>query len=79
MKFVTITLSEENQAFVDRQAAGGGYETGDEYVSKLIEKELARERLRELLMEGANSPPAGEIDDAFFDDLRARIERNTPE
>ncbi|MES2444342.1 MAG: type II toxin-antitoxin system ParD family antitoxin [Pseudomonadota bacterium] len=39
-------------------------------VPESIRKERDREHLRRLLLEGAESPLAGEADEAYFDELR---------
>jgi len=45
-----------------------------EYVRELIRKD--RVRLRNLLLEGAVSAPAGVADDAYFENLRDHIRRH---
>jgi antitoxin ParD1/3/4 len=40
---------------------------------ELIQREEDRAQLRRLLLEGAGSPPSGEADASYFEDLRAYI------
>ena len=72
---MNISLPEELKAYVEERVAAGGYVASSEYIRELIRKDQDRERLRALLLEGANSGPATAADEAYFDDLRARIRR----
>ena len=69
MTTMNISLPEELKAFVDRQVAGR-YSTSSEYIRELIRREQDKQKLRDLLVEGANSPPAGPADEAWFEELR---------
>jgi antitoxin ParD1/3/4 len=42
-----------------------------------IRKERDRQRLRQLLLDGALSPQAAVVDDAFFDSLRDLAQRSS--
>jgi len=72
MTTMNISLPEALKAFVDEQVSGHRYGTSSEYVRDLIRKDQDRQRLRELLLDGASSPPGALADDAFFDGLRER-------
>jgi antitoxin ParD1/3/4 len=69
---MNISLPDELKAFVDEQVAGR-YSTSSEYVRELIRKEQDKQQLRDMLLAGANSPPAGPADDAYFDRLHQRV------
>ncbi len=69
MTTMNISLPEELKAFVDQQVAGR-YSTSSEYVRELIRREQDKQKLRDMLFEGANSPPAGPPDEAWFEGLR---------
>lgn len=69
---MNISLPEALKSFVDTQVAGRGYGTSSEYVRELIRKDQDRQKLRRLLLDGAESPPVAAADDAYFDELRAR-------
>lgn len=69
MATMNISLPDDLRSFVDGQVAGR-YSTSSEYVRELIRREQDRQKLRDLLLEGAASPPAGPADDAWFEDLR---------
>jgi antitoxin ParD1/3/4 len=73
MATMNISLPESLKEFVDSQVTGGSYGTSSEYVRDLIRKEQDRQRLRDLLVEGAASPLAGPADEAYFEGLRKRI------
>ena len=68
MATMNISLPEELKSFVDEQVAGR-YSTSSEYVRELIRREQDKKTLRDLLLEGAASPPAGPADDAWFEEL----------
>ena len=73
MSNLTISLPDALQSYVDQQVVERGFETCGEYIQSLIQRELDRQKLRDLIMEGANSPPAGVVNAEYFDDLRRRI------
>ena len=70
---MNISLTEALKDFVDACVASGDYSTSSEYIRDLIRKDQDRQRLRALLLEGANSGPATPADEPYFEALRARI------
>jgi antitoxin ParD1/3/4 len=72
---MNISLPPELKAFVDQQVAEHGFSSTSEYLRDLIRKQRDIEKLRQLLLDGANSGPGKAIDDAWFDELRARAKR----
>jgi antitoxin ParD1/3/4 len=77
MGTMNISLPDTLKSFVDEQVAERGYGTSSEYVRELIRKDQDRQRLRNLLLEGAASPPAATADAEYFDGLRKRVRRRT--
>ena len=73
MTTMNISLPEALKAYVDEQVSGRGYGTSSEYVRDLIRKDQDRQRLRDLLLEGAGSAPGTKADTRYFDTLRARV------
>lgn len=73
---MNISLPEFLKTYVDEQVASRGYGTSSEYVRELIRQDRDRQKLRDLLLEGAASPPAGPADDAYFERLQQRIAQN---
>ena len=73
MSTMNISLPESLRTFVEDQVGARGYGSASEYVRELIRRERDRQNLRELLLEGAASPPAGMADAAYFDRLRHRV------
>lgn len=67
---MNISLPDSLKEFVDERVMSGGYHTSSEYLRELIRRDQDRERLRNLLMEGAASPLEGPADDAYFEELR---------
>lgn len=75
MPTLNVDLSDELRSFVDRQVAERGLESCSDYIRDLVQLERDRHHLRDLVMEGVNSPPGPVVDDAFFDEILARIDR----
>jgi antitoxin ParD1/3/4 len=78
MGTMNISLPDALKSFVDEQVETRGYGTSSEYVRELIRKEQDRQRLRELLLEGAASGPGITTDKAYFEALRKRIRQHKP-
>jgi len=77
MTTMNISLPEALKSFVDEQVAARGYGTSSEYVRELIRKDQERQRLRELLLEGAASAPGQPVSRAYFDGLLRRVRRKS--
>lgn len=75
MSTMNISLPDSLKQFVDQQVATAGYGTSSEYVRELIRHDQERTRLRDLLLQGAQSAPTGLADKQYFADLRADIEK----
>jgi antitoxin ParD1/3/4 len=75
MGTMNISLPDTLKSFVDEQVAARGYGTSSAYVRELIRKDRERQRLRELLIEGAASEAMSPADGAYFDGLRDRARR----
>ena len=73
MTTVNISLPDALQSFVDEQVGARGYGNSSEYVLDLIRKDRDRQRLRDLLLRGAASPPEVAADADYFDRLRGRV------
>jgi antitoxin ParD1/3/4 len=76
MSALTVSLSDDARAFVETQAAAGGFESPDSYVQGLIraeQKRKAREQLDTMLLE-ALQEPATEMTKADWADLRRELE-----
>jgi antitoxin ParD1/3/4 len=70
MSTMNISLPESLKAFVDEQVAGRGYGTSSEYMRDLIRQDQDRQKLRQMLLDGANSGPGVVADEAYFESLR---------
>jgi antitoxin ParD1/3/4 len=73
MTTMNISLPETLKSFVDEQVAGRGYGTSSEYVRELIRQDQDRQRLRSLLLDGAESRPGPPANAAYFEVLRSRV------
>lgn len=73
MTTMNISLPETLKEFVDQQVSTAGYGTSSEYVRELIRRDQDRIRLRNLLLDGAQSSPSGLADAAYFDSLRSDV------
>ena len=71
---MNVSLPDELRAFVDEQVDDGRYGSTSEYVRDLIRREQDRQRLRNVLLEGATSPPGPNADPVYFAELRSRIQ-----
>ena len=76
MSTMNISLPEALRSFVEDKVAQGGYGTSSEYVRELIRKDQELTRLRDLLLAGAQSPPAVTVNGAYFKGLRQRVRRS---
>jgi antitoxin ParD1/3/4 len=72
---MNISLPDALKEFVDHQVITAGYGTSSEYVRELIRRDQDRLRLRSLLLEGAQSKPAGLVDPDYFASLRSGIKK----
>ncbi len=71
MTTMNISLPETLKEFVDKQVTTAGYGTSSEYVRELIRRDQDRLRLRNLLLEGAQSKATGPADAGYFANLRS--------
>ena len=73
MTTMNVSLPDELKVFVDERVVHDGYGSTSEYVRDLIRRDRDRGRLRDLVLEGANSGPGVVADAAFFDAVRQRV------
>jgi antitoxin ParD1/3/4 len=73
MTTMNVSLPISLKSFVDEQVAKCGYGTSSEYVRALIRADQDRQRLRNLLLDGAASPATGPADEVYFRGLRNRV------
>ncbi len=78
MSTMNVSLPESQKSFVDQQVAERGYASSSEYIRDLIRREQDTHKLRDLLIEGMNSPPAGVADAEYFEELRRRVREHEP-
>ena len=72
MATMNISLPDELKQFVDAQVAEHAYGSASEYLRELIRKQRDVEKLRQMLLDGANSGPATPMEPDFFDKMRER-------
>ena len=75
MTTMNISLPDSLKDFVDEQVSRRGYGTSSEYVRELIRRDQDRQRLRGLLLAGAESAPSGVADAGYFEGLRRRVKK----
>ena len=75
MSTMNVSLPDELRSFVEEQVGEGRYGSSSEYVRSLIRRDQDRQHLRKLLLDGAGSAPGPLADDAYFADLRSRLDR----
>lgn len=76
MSTMTVSLPDSLKSFVDEQVVNGRFETRSAYICDLIRHDQDRHRLRNLLLEGAESAPPTTADSIYFDNLRAGTSRD---
>lgn len=69
MTTININLPDTLKAFADKQAAANQLPGAGEYIESLV----AREQLELALMEGIQSGPAIEVDEAWFNRKRQQL------
>jgi antitoxin ParD1/3/4 len=75
MTTMNVSLPESLKDFVDEQVGERGYSTSSEYVRELIRKDQDRQKLRGLLLKGAESAPAAPASGPYFDGLRELVRK----
>jgi antitoxin ParD1/3/4 len=70
---MNVSLPDELKSFVDQRVDHGGFGSTSEYVRELIRRDRERERLRDLMLDGAASPPGPLADPNYFGSLRAHV------
>lgn len=75
MGTMNISLPDALRDFVDEQVEARGFGTSSEYVRMLIRRDLERQRLRGMLLEGAASASGAVADDAWFEGVLQRARR----
>ena len=75
MTTMNISLPEELKAFVDSRIQADGYGTSSEYMRELIRRDKDRMQFRQYLVDGMSAKPAGPMNAAYFDSLRASVKR----
>ncbi|MCB1773853.1 MAG: type II toxin-antitoxin system ParD family antitoxin [Gammaproteobacteria bacterium] len=77
MRTMNISLPDSLRAFVEEQVSARGYGTSSEYVRELIRKDLDRQHLRGLLLEGASSGRTEPANAQYFEALRDRVRKRS--
>lgn len=73
MATMNISLPEELKTFVDAQVSEHGYGSTSEYLRELIRKQRDIEKLRNMLLEGANSGPGEQVTPETFKNMREEL------
>ena len=76
MSTMNVSLPDTLKSFVEQQVSSRGYGTSSEYVRELIRRDQDRQRLRDMLLDGAVSAPASSAGTAWLDRLRERARRH---
>ncbi|MGV8942243.1 MAG: type II toxin-antitoxin system ParD family antitoxin [Lysobacter sp.] len=73
MATMNISLPDELKQFIDEQVSEQGYGSSSEYLRELIRKQRDVERLRNLMLEGADSGPGAPITPDTFKRMREEL------
>jgi len=74
MSTMNVSLPNELRTFVEEQVRAGNFGSTSEYVRELIRRDRDRQKLRELLLDGARSPISRDADADFFQELRSELD-----
>ena len=73
MATMNISLPDELKQFIDEQVAEHAYGSASEYLRELIRKQRDVEKLRSMLLEGANSGPGKPVTTDTFRAMREEL------
>ena len=73
MATMNISLPDELKQFIDAQVSEHGYGSSSEYLRELIRKQRDVEKLRNLLLEGANSGSGELVTEETFKRMREEL------
>lgn len=73
MATMNVSLPEDLKSYVDERVAADSYQSSSEYVRELIRRDKATQNFRGLIRQGMESPVVGELDSAYFSDLKNRL------
>lgn len=73
MATMNVSLPDELKEFVEAQVDKHGYVSNSEFLRELIRREQDRTQLRELVVQGMESGIGSDMDEDYFERLRARI------
>lgn len=80
MGTMNISLPDSLRVFVEQKVKSGVYSTNSEYVKELIRKDLDRDNLRHLLIQGAQSEQSSKpADEKYFQMLRKKVSARKPQ
>jgi antitoxin ParD1/3/4 len=72
MGTMNISIPGDLRAELDAQVARRGYGTSSEYVRDLIRRDIERQRVRALLLEGREGPQGAPVTEKRLEALRTR-------
>lgn len=67
---MNISLTDELKEFVEHRVAEGDYTSTSEYMRELLRMERDKQKLRDLLMEAANSGVSPLSNEEIFEQMR---------
>jgi antitoxin ParD1/3/4 len=70
---ITLSITEDLQAFLECQTIKNGFRSTDDYLCHLLESERDRERLEGMLIEGIESGKRIEVDDEWWEHKQRNI------
>ncbi len=72
MTTLNLSLPDNLKAFVEEQAAAGGYDTAGDYVRSLIREARDRKEIEDKLLAALETEPS-EMQEADWDRMRERV------
>ena len=73
---IELSLSDELSEFVDRRTAECGFAQAEDYIRDLIQRDLKRQHVDQLLHDGINSGPGTLLSDEWWANKRESLTRD---
>lgn len=73
MKTIVVNVPDHVARHLDERVTAGQYPSASDYVRELTELAVEHEQLKARIIEGENSPLSPEVDDQYFENLKAKI------
>ena len=73
MAILKVSMPDDLKQFIEAQVSARGYSSRSEYLCELVSRQRDVEKLRNLLLEGANSGPGEVVTAESFQRMREKL------